>query len=496
MTVCRFALMPPAGVIATETRGGRKPWEVDDGLWERIEPLLPVSERRFPYPGRRRLDDRRVLCGILFVLYTGIPWRYLPQELGFGSGMTCWRRLREWNEAGVWQRLHEMLLAELRAAGKLDLSRASVDSSHLRAMKGGAATGPSPVDRGRTGSKHHVIVGAHGIPLAATLTGGNRNDVTQLIPLIRAVPPIRGKRGQPLRRPKHLYADRGYDHESYRDQVRRFEITPRIARRGTEHGSASAYTAGSWKAPSHYCTGSAAYASAGRSATTSTSLHHTRLCRHLLATTEDPALITVESKVESHVANSRQAQGGGMLANASALAAGRRHSVGRRWDGTVLAVGNTAAAECRVERWEDVIAVAAGNVHTATNTGRSHTVGLRSDGTVLATGWNGDGQCDVAGWRGVTAVAAGWRRTLGLLANGRVLAVGRSSEGQCDVQSWREMVVLSCGDWHSVGVRSDGSALAAGTTDEGSVPLKGGVTWPPFRPGISIPSASEPTGGQ
>lgn len=115
-----------------------------------------------------------------------------------------------------------------------------------------------------------MIVEARGIPLAATLTGGNRNDVTQLIPLIRAVPPIRGKRGQPLRRPKHLYADRGYDHESYRDQVRRYEITPHIARRGTEHGSGLAYNAGSWKAPSHYCAGSAAYASAGRSATTST----------------------------------------------------------------------------------------------------------------------------------------------------------------------------------------------------------------------------------
>ncbi len=76
----------PEGVVTTETRGGRKPWEVGDGLWERIEPLLPVIERRFRYPGRRRLDDRRVLCGILFVLYTGIPWRYLPQELGYGSG--------------------------------------------------------------------------------------------------------------------------------------------------------------------------------------------------------------------------------------------------------------------------------------------------------------------------------------------------------------------------------------------------------------------------
>jgi transposase len=213
-----------------------KPWEIDDGLWERIEPLLMVS-RNPRRPGRKRLDSRKVLCGILFVLYTGIRWEFLPQELGFGSGMTCWRRLRDWNEAGVWQKLHELLLAELRAADVLDLSRAAVDSSHIRTMKGGPATGPSPVDRGKTGSKHHIIVDAHGIPLATVTTGGNRNDVTQLIPLIEAIPPIRGKRGQPLRRPRQLYADRGYDHEAYRDQVRRFEVTPHIARRGTAHGS-------------------------------------------------------------------------------------------------------------------------------------------------------------------------------------------------------------------------------------------------------------------
>jgi transposase len=93
--------------------------------------------RRADHPGRKRLDDRKVLCGILFVLYTGIPWEFLPQELGFGSGMTCWRRLRDWHEAGVWQRLHEALLAELHAAGALDWSRAVIDSSHVRAVKGG-----------------------------------------------------------------------------------------------------------------------------------------------------------------------------------------------------------------------------------------------------------------------------------------------------------------------------------------------------------------------
>ncbi|WP_221521425.1 IS5 family transposase [Kitasatospora kifunensis] len=218
-------------------RGEEPPWIVSDELWMRIESLLPVVPRRADHPGRRRLDDRKVLSGILFVLYTGIPWEFLPQELGFGSGMTCWRRLRDWNDAGVWQRLHEQLLAELHAAGALDWSRAVIDGSHVRAMKGGPKTGPSPVDRARPGSKHHLITEAHGIPLAVSLTGGNRNDVTQLMPLIQAVPPVRGRRGRPRRRPDRLYADRGYDHDTYRRQVRAVGITPVIARRGTEHGS-------------------------------------------------------------------------------------------------------------------------------------------------------------------------------------------------------------------------------------------------------------------
>ena len=117
---------------------------VSDGLWARIEPLLPQAERRFRYPGRKRLDDRQVLTGILFVLKTGIPWEDLPQEMGCGSGMTCWRRLRDWNEAGVWERLHQALLDELQDAGQLDWSRAIVDSSHVRAKGGAKRQGPRP----------------------------------------------------------------------------------------------------------------------------------------------------------------------------------------------------------------------------------------------------------------------------------------------------------------------------------------------------------------
>ena len=121
----------------------RRPCEVEDRLWEPIEPLLPTVERRFRHPGRRRLADRKALCGILFVLYTGIPWEFLPQELGYGSGMTCWRRLRDWHEAGAWQRLHEVLLAKLHAAGVIDWSRSAADGSHVRALKGGPRPGPA-----------------------------------------------------------------------------------------------------------------------------------------------------------------------------------------------------------------------------------------------------------------------------------------------------------------------------------------------------------------
>lgn len=112
------------------------PWIVSDELWERIEPLLPKVERRFRFPGRKRLPDREALQGILFVLHTGIAWRHLPLELGFGSGSTCYRRLDEWQRAGVWERLHAVLLSELRAAGELEWSRAVADSSHVQAKKG------------------------------------------------------------------------------------------------------------------------------------------------------------------------------------------------------------------------------------------------------------------------------------------------------------------------------------------------------------------------
>src|SRR5947208_6558484 len=102
---------------------------------------------------------------------------------------------------------------------------------------GGSKTGPSGVDRAKTGSKHHLITDANGVPLVCLLTGANRPDVTQLLPLVEAIPPVRGKRGRPRRRPDTLLADRGYDSQPHRQALRTRGIRPSIAKRRTEHGS-------------------------------------------------------------------------------------------------------------------------------------------------------------------------------------------------------------------------------------------------------------------
>ena len=101
----------------------------------------------------------------------------------------------------------------------------------------GGLTGPSPVDRARTGSKHHLLVDANRVPLAVALTSGNRNDVTQLLPLVDGITPVAGKVGRPRQRPDRIVADRGYDHNRYRRELWRRGVKPVIARRGTEHGS-------------------------------------------------------------------------------------------------------------------------------------------------------------------------------------------------------------------------------------------------------------------
>jgi transposase len=108
---------------------------VSDELWEIIEPLLPPEPSK-PKGGRPRIDDRAALTGIVFVLKSGIPWEMLPKEIGYGSGSTCWRRLRDWQEAGVWEELHRVLLDRLGEDNQVDWERASLDSASVPAKRG------------------------------------------------------------------------------------------------------------------------------------------------------------------------------------------------------------------------------------------------------------------------------------------------------------------------------------------------------------------------
>ena len=208
---------------------------VSDALWERLQPLLPPPpQRRFRFPGRKRLDYRKILTGILFVLKTGIAWDDLPAELGCGCGKTCRHYLHLWHQAGVWRRLHQVLLAELNGADLIDWERALIDASFAKAPEGGQDTGPSPTDRRKSGSKHHVLTDAQGIPLAATVTAANVNEVTQVVEVLSEMPPVGGKPGPKRTRPERLQGDKAYDSEPLRQLLRALGITPILPKRNSD----------------------------------------------------------------------------------------------------------------------------------------------------------------------------------------------------------------------------------------------------------------------
>jgi transposase len=116
---------------------------VSDELWNEIEPLLPPDPPK-PKGGRPRVPNRACLTGIVYVLRTGMPWRFVPNELGCGSGVTCWRRLREWTTTGVWPQIHTRLLRALAGEGQVDPTLGIIDSQSMRAVLGGGTPAPTP----------------------------------------------------------------------------------------------------------------------------------------------------------------------------------------------------------------------------------------------------------------------------------------------------------------------------------------------------------------
>jgi transposase len=177
-----------------------------------------------------------VLCGILFVVPTGVQWEFLPSSSASVSGMTCWRGLEEWNTAGVRTCLHQLLLQELHKAGKLDWSRAVIDSAHARALR----RGPNRTEPGRpcqTRLEAQRSSRRRRIPLAANLYGGNRDDITQLEPILEAIPPVQGRRGRPRRDLTKCSVIVLATTINTAGSCAAKGIRPHIARRGVLHGS-------------------------------------------------------------------------------------------------------------------------------------------------------------------------------------------------------------------------------------------------------------------
>ncbi|WP_369387237.1 IS5 family transposase [Streptomyces sp. CG1] len=206
---------------------------VPDGLWKIAAPLIPPFRPRQQGGGTAPVADRKVFTAVVYVLTSGCAWRYLPPTFGT-SPATAHRRFTTWTKAGLWRRLHRAVLDELGAKGELDWTSAITDAASVRAKKGGALTGPNPVDRGKKGSKLHVLSEAQGIPLAVAVSGANVHDSQAFKPLLLGLPAIRSRRGPRRRRPVKVRADKAYFSAEHLAWLRARGLIPRIARPGVE----------------------------------------------------------------------------------------------------------------------------------------------------------------------------------------------------------------------------------------------------------------------
>ncbi|MGY4984768.1 IS5 family transposase [Streptomyces nigrescens] len=208
-------------------------WIVPDGLWEIAKPLIPPSRVRPQGGGTQDTPDETLFAAIVYVMVSGCAWRQLPPCFGI-SKSTAHRRFLIWSRAGVWGRLHEAVLHRLDDTGLIDVTRVVLDTAHVRAKKGGEHTDPSPVDRGKPGSKMHILSDANGLPLLVGISAGNTHDSEGLKPMVAGHQtrhdPHRGR----YLKPQRLHADKAYDRADLRKWLRGKRIGVRIARKGIE----------------------------------------------------------------------------------------------------------------------------------------------------------------------------------------------------------------------------------------------------------------------
>jgi putative transposase len=202
-------------------------WHLTDSLWFMIARLLPPDKAPRTV-GRPALPNRRVLDGILYVLRTGCQWKSLKKEW-FGASSSLHARFQAWQRAGIWQKIFKLLLRFYHQRCGIQWKWQALDSKSVAAPLGGEKTGKNPTDRGKLGSKRHILVDARGAPLAIVVSGAQAHDQT----CVRAV-----LKAQEMRRPRtiyrvhHLCADKGYDSDEIRQTLRRRNYRIHIQRRG------------------------------------------------------------------------------------------------------------------------------------------------------------------------------------------------------------------------------------------------------------------------
>lgn len=215
-----------------ETDSKKKPaptiWRVPDDLWAEIEPLLPKPGPK-KKPGRPRVPDRVALNGILYVLRTGCQWKAVPKE--FSSGSTCHLRFSQWVKAGVFAKLWAILVERYDELKGIDWQWQALDSATVKAPLGGEETGPNPTDRGKSGSKRHLITEGGGIPIGTTLSGANRHDMKKAADTVDA---IVVERPDPEEQDQHLCTDKGYDYPETREEMAERGYQVHIPQRGLD----------------------------------------------------------------------------------------------------------------------------------------------------------------------------------------------------------------------------------------------------------------------
>lgn len=200
-----------------------------ESVWRAVEPLLPEQPER-PRGGRPRVSDRQMFSAIYYLLITGCQWKALPRSLGASS--TVHDRFTEWVSAGVFERLWATGLLEFDTEQGLCFVWQALDGAMTKAPLGGEATGPNPTDRGKLGTKRHILVEGHGLPIGLVVTGANRHDMTQVEAVLASMPiapPL-----STVEHPQHFCADKGYDYDSVRRLIASEGLTDHIKSRAEE----------------------------------------------------------------------------------------------------------------------------------------------------------------------------------------------------------------------------------------------------------------------